>query len=339
MMNCPKCENELREDMFCENCNEYLFNMDKDKKSDIAKSWLKVFGITVGCFALLICILIGVLTISDSHKYNEELNSKYEEICQYISDNNYQSALNCLEIFKKDYSDKKKAVSKINELNSDIEIKLYESRNFEDSGIANCELYLEYYPNGKYENEIKQSLLELSEKEAVKNIDKATSYIQKNDVLNADSILQEIVNNTYVSEDTKKQANDLINSISSKVADAKGKTAILGTWKKETGVQYIFEDNGHMSVSLSSDYNNQLGTTLDGMEVNSLLSEINDFSPVVRGGTWKYIGTDTNGSEPVYTYSLFYYGSQYRCIIPVDSAYKMGIYLSSGIGDMSILTK
>ena len=37
MMNCPKCENELREDMFCENCNEYLFNMDKDKKSDIAK--------------------------------------------------------------------------------------------------------------------------------------------------------------------------------------------------------------------------------------------------------------------------------------------------------------
>lgn len=199
MMNCPKCENELREDMFCENCNEYLFNMDKDKKSDIAKSWLKVFGITVGCFALLICILIGVLTISDSHKYNEELNSKYEEICQYISDNNYQSALNCLEIFKKDYSDKKKAVSKINELNSDIEIKLYESRNFEDSGIANCELYLEYYPNGKYENEIKQSLLELSEKEAVKNIDKATSYIQKNDVLNADSILQEIVNNTYVS--------------------------------------------------------------------------------------------------------------------------------------------
>ena len=86
MMNCPKCENELREDMFCENCNEYLFNMDKDKKSDIAKSWLKVFGITVGCFALLICILIGVLTISDSHKYNEELNSKYEEICQYISD-------------------------------------------------------------------------------------------------------------------------------------------------------------------------------------------------------------------------------------------------------------
>ena len=109
--------------------------------------------------------------------------------------------------------------------------------------------------------------------------------------------------------------------------------------EKETGVQYIFEDNGHMSVSLSSDYNNQLGTTLDGMEVNSLLSEINDFSRVVRGGTWKYIGTDTNGSEPVYTYSLFYYGSQYRCIIPVDSAYKMGIYLSSGIGDMSILTK
>lgn len=42
-MNCPKCENELREDMFCENCNEYLFNMDKDKKKRCGKKLVKSF--------------------------------------------------------------------------------------------------------------------------------------------------------------------------------------------------------------------------------------------------------------------------------------------------------
>ena len=339
MMNCPKCENELRTDMFCENCNEYLFNMDKDKKGDAVKSWLKVFGITVGCCMLFVGIIIGALTISDSHKYNEELNIKYEEICQYISNNDFQSALNYFEIFKRDYSDKNKAISKIDELNSEIETKLYENRNFEDSGISNCKLYLEYYPNGKYENEIKQSLSELSEEEAVKNISRATSYIKENDVLSADSILQEIIDNTYVSENTKKQANELLKSISSKVTTAKGKKAILGTWRKDTGVSYTFEADGHMSVSMSSNYDSSAGTALDGREVISLLSEIEDFSRIVRGGSWEYVGTETSDSTTVYVYRLFYYSSEYTCIIATESDNKMGIYLSIGIGDMSILWK
>ena len=62
MMKCPKCKNELRADMFCEHCKEYLFNIDRDKKSDIAKSWLKIFGITAACFA----ILIGVFMCADA---------------------------------------------------------------------------------------------------------------------------------------------------------------------------------------------------------------------------------------------------------------------------------
>ena len=94
-----------------------------------------------------------------------------------------------------------------------------------------------------------------------------------------------------------------------------------------------------MSVSLSSDYNNSSGTVWDGMEVNSLLSEIRDFSRVVRGGTWEYIGTQSNESGTAYTYSLVYYGSRYECIILTDNNSRMGIYLSGGFGDMSILTK
>ena len=339
MMKCPKCKNELRADMFCEHCKEYLFNIDRDNKSDIAKSWLKIFGITAACFAILIGIFMCADAIGNNNRYNEKLNSRYEEICRYISDNDLQSALSCLEDFRTDYSDNKKADSMIGELNKTLEMKLYERRNLEDGGISACELYLEYYPNGEYENEINKSLAYLSEKEAVKNIRKATEYIQKNEVLEADSILGEIVSDKYVSEDTKRQANALIESISDEVTAAKGKEVILGTWQKETGVLYTFEENGHMSVSLSSDYNNSTGTVWDGMEVNSLLSEIRDFSRVVRGGTWEYIGTQSNGSGTAYTYSLVYYGSRYECIILTDNIGRMGIYLSGGIGDMSILTK
>lgn len=138
---------------------------------------------------------------------------------------------------------------------------------------------------------------------------------------------------------TKKGSQEVIEYIEDNVTAEKGKKAILGKWKKETGVIYTFEENGHMSVSLSSNYDNSLGTALDGSEVKSILSEIDDFGRVVRGGEWKYIGTQNDTSGSAYVYSLFYQSSQYTCIIPIDDSCKMDIYLSSGIGNISVLTK
>ena len=338
-MNCPKCGNSLREDMFCENCKEYLFNMDKPKKGDTAKSWLKVFGITLGCCAIFVCIIVGLIEIGEKREYQKEITAQYEKIYQEYSDKDYYSALSDIKNLRNTYADNKKMLVKISNLSNDIELELYEDIKSADIAISDCNTYLEFYPNGKYVEEVNKLLITFSEKQAIQDINKAKVAISKNDVLEADSILQSIIDNTNVSEKTKKDAREVLKPIADKVTAEKGKKAILGTWKKESGVIYTFEENGHMSVSLSSNYDNSLGTTLDGMEVNSILSEINDFSRVVRGGTWKHIGTQNDASGSVYVYSLFYQSSQYTCIIPIDNSYKMGIYLSSGIGDMSVLTK
>ena len=142
-----------------------------------------------------------------------------------------------------------------------------------------------------------------------------------------------------VSESTKSQAQEVLTPIVNRVITEKGKKAILGTWRKDTGVSYTFEEDGHMSVSMSSNYDSSAGTALDGREVISLLSEIEDFSRIIRGGSWEYVGTQTSDGITVYVYNLFYYSSNYTCIIGTESGNKMGIYLSMGIGDMSILWK
>ncbi len=116
-----------------------------------------------------------------------------------------------------------------------------------------------------------------------------------------------------------------------------GETAILGTWTKDTGVSYTFESDGHMSVSMSSYYNPSAGTSLDGIEVNSLLSEIEDWGRIVRGGTWHYEGEVQSDSGLLYQYGLFYDGSQWTCLIRAETGTPLGIALDSGIGDMSLL--
>lgn len=338
-MNCPKCGNSLREDMFCENCKEYLFNMDKPKKGDTAKSWLKVFGITLGCCAIFVCIIVGVIEIGEKREYQKEITAQYEKIYQEYSDKDYYSALSDIKNLRNTYADNKKMLVKISNLSNDIELELYEDIKSADIAISDCNTYLEFYPNGKYVEEVNKLLITFSEKQAIQDINKAKVAISKNDVLEADSILQSIIDNTNVSENTKKDAREVLKPIADKVTAEKGKKAILGTWKKETGVIYTFEENGHMSVSMSSNYDSSAGTALDGREVISLLSEIEDFSRIVRGGSWEYVGTQKSDSTTVYVYRLFYYSSDYTCIIGTESGNKMGIYLSSGIGDMSILWK
>lgn len=113
-----------------------------------------------------------------------------------------------------------------------------------------------------------------------------------------------------------------------------GANAIIGTWKKETGVCYIFEPDGHMSTSLSQNYDKSAGTAGDGAEVTMLLGDIEDCGRPIHGGQWKYVGVE----DGVYRYTLFYNGSNHYCYLK-EGTNNLGIILESGIGEMSFLHK
>ena len=158
-------------------------------------------------------------------------------------------------------------------------------------------------------------------------------------------MLQNIITNTKISKQTVGQAEELANSIAKYVTVEKAKQAIIGTWKKETGVCYTFEEDGHMSVSVPGAYNPSAGTTLDGAEVRQVVSEIENYGRPLRGGTWEYLQGEE--FEKVYEeqgllggYSLYYDGSEFSCALKsVNGTTVMGIQLISGIGEMSFLTR
>lgn len=337
-MNCPKCNKQLRADLFCETCNDYPYKTEKTKNShNISSS--KTFYIILCCILSVAVLIIGCIA-ADKSKINQIVNREYNDIVTEVNKKDYYSAIQDLKKFKEDYADKSKKISsKAAELENKIESGLYSDRNSEDIGTSSCKTYLEYYPNGKYAKEIKKSLSELSEKQALKSINNAKSDISKNDVLAADAELQSVINNSYISDELKKQADELSKSIANKVADEKGKKMILGTWTKATGVQYIFEENGHMSMKLLSKYNASAGTTLDGFEVKGILKEINECGRILRGGLWEYNGIATQNGKQYAAYTLLSQSSYYNCIIPIDKPDELGIILQSGIGDMSYLFK
>lgn len=184
---------------------------------------------------------------------------------------------------------------------------------------------------------LKIHFLNFQKKQATENINTAKSYISKNDVLAANDELQSVINNSYVSDSLKQQADELSKSIASKVADEKGKKLILGTWTKATGVQYIFEENGHMSMKLLSNYDASAGTTLDGFEVKGILKEIDESGRILRGGLWEYNGIVTQNDKQFAHYTLLSQSSYHDCIIQIDKQDRMGIFLQSGIGDISYL--
>ena len=109
--------------------------------------------------------------------------------------------------------------------------------------------------------------------------------------------------------------------------------AVVGTWEKSTGARYTFESDGHMSVSLSKNYDSSAGTATDGMEITSLVREIEQFGRVIKGGQWEYTGK--NNGNP--TYSLFYNGSNFTCVLTDNDSLSM--QLKSGIGGVSNLTR
>lgn len=310
----------------------------KDKQNTPKKQFFKIFGITIAAVLIFIGIFMVIIQVIESNDFNERINARYNNIVTEVDDEDFDSALQDLKIFKDDYGSESKKISlKISELENDIELKLYNNRSSEDIGISVCETYLEYYPNGKYTDEIKNSLSELSEKQATENINTAKSYISKNDVLAANDELQSVINNSYVSDSLKQQADELSKSIASKVADEKGKKLILGTWTKATGVQYIFEENGHMSMKLLSNYDASAGTALDGFEVKGILKEIDESGRILRGGLWEYNGIVTQNDKQFAHYTLLSQSSYHDCIIQIDKQDRMGVILQSGIGDISYL--
>lgn len=335
-MICPKCGNDMGTSVYCNNCNTYPF---KEKAPIEWKKTFKITGIAIGCFVIFMGILVGIIELGEKREYNKTVNAQYEEIYQEFLDDDYYSALSLMKDFQNDYDDNKKMMTKASKLSKEIESELYNKIKSTDMAISECNTYLEFYPQGQYVSEVKESLTVYQEKQAIQDISEAKKAIQNKDFLEADSILQSIINDTTISEDTKKQAREVLNPIAGQVNAEKGKAAILGTWKKATGVTYTFEEDGHMSVSMSSNYNSSAGTTGDGMEVLSILSEIEDFSRIVRGGTWRYLGTEESDSGPLYAYSLFYQSSQHICYISAKDGTPLGICLASGLGDMSFLTK
>lgn len=334
-MICPKCGNDMGNSMYCNNCNTYPF---KEKEPFQWKSTLKIFVITIGCFVMLFAVIMGVLEISSKQKSNKQINAEYEDIYAEYENEEYYSALSQIDSFKKRHGDNKKMMNKISDLSNDIESELYNKIKSASMALSECNTYLEFYPDGKYSKEVNELLTAFSEKQAVLDIGEARKAINNNEFVKADSLLQSIIDNTKVSESTKNQAREVLKPIENQVLAEKGKTKILGTWHKATGVSYTFEADGHMSTNLSSNYNQSAGTAGDGLEVRMLLGDIEDFGRCAHGGTWSYVRSEKNDEDTYYYYNLFYNGSMHSCIIS-ESKGALGVILSSGFGEMSVLTK
>ena len=154
----------------------------------------------------------------------------------------------------------------------------------------------------------------------------------------------------YVSSPFSEQAEDAAKTYrenaqkqdSQKTAVDKD-TAILGTWVKATGVMYTFEEGGHISVSLSSNYDKSAGTSLDGMEVTTLLKQEEEWGRTITGGQWEYVrsGVDAEGDE-YFEYDLFLRSSHHQCMIYKKKSDFMIVAVKSGnsvIGEYSKLNK
>lgn len=155
----------------------------------------------------------------------------------------------------------------------------------------------------------------------------------------------------YVSSPFSEQAEDAAKTYrenaqkqdSQKTAVDKD-TAILGTWVKATGVMYTFEEGGHISVSLSSNYDKSAGTSLDGSEVTTLLKQEEERGRIITGGQWKYVQTHVNEKGiKEFEYDLLLRGSHHQCVVTKkDGVDCMGVAVKSGnsiIGDVSVLIK
>ncbi|MGM9552638.1 MAG: hypothetical protein ACI3XA_10330 [Clostridia bacterium] len=342
---CPKC-GKFMENGFCEKCQadesddkmqeknikkeetitvnaevteqeESSYELDYSRNvKPLKKKILPIIAVISVAFVILM-----ILIPNPEAKLYKEIVNEYQYPVKKEHDD-YRNTLEDIEEFSETYSNKKRYIKKINALKEDVEEDLY-------TELLNCnddeyeinrfyDVYMDYYPNGKYVDDFVEAQREM----AIKNLNSAKKFIEDGGYIFADECLKDIEKNVNADEKTKSEAKKLAKSIESKVA-------IIGTWKKATGVQYTFEGDGHMSVSMPS-YNAYNGTFRDSLEVKDLLDEIDDFGRIVRGGTWEYI----DEIDGIYAYSLYYNGSYFYMY---EDEGILGIKLQSGLGEMSYL--
>lgn len=284
----------------------------------------------------LLCIFTTIVLVGCSN----EAQTSLTDIQTAYANQDYDSAIDKIEDFRTLYAEKdQKRAAEVEKIADEIEKILFEniSSKSNDKEIeAACNEYLDYFSNGQYIDSVKSQLAEAIERIAIEDINTAKEYIDNKDYLEADSLLQNIINNTKVSEKTIGQAQELANSIANTVKTEKAKKAIVGTWKKQTGVCYTFQEDGSMSISLPGNYDKSAGTTLDGHEVTQILKDIEIYGRPRYGGTWEYIGQ----TEDYPTYRLYQQGSRYTCVIADNevNGTLLGIQLESGLGGISILS-
>lgn len=329
---CNKCGQIMQNVMYCSNCK--VVSKKNDTEEDNANN--KQVNARIRLIIIVIASLLCLGIFSGFKIYNaitEDARNSYNKILKYYNKDEPWSALNEIENFNKRHSNTSKSITeKVQELYDKIEVELYEETKNEDEVFDATVDYMEYFPNGKYIDEVKDTHIAARKKQVSEWLESAKKHIEKGEYSDADFCLKNIIGSEYASAEVVSQAKKLSQSIEKQVAIEEAMTAIIGTWKKDTGVCYTFEEGGHMSVSLNSSYDSSKGNSSDYRELKSLLSEIEDWGEVIRGGTWKYIGD----REGYHTYSLFYYGSEYLCVIKGKA---MGITLASGIGDVSNLYK
>ena len=216
-MQCPKCGNTLRSDMYCEHCKEFLFNMDKPQKGDVAKSWLMVFSITVGAFVVVFGLIAGIVTFQEKQAENREIKAAYSEIQSTYEEGDYVEVLNMISDFNKTYNGKNKNLTEeTNNILQKVEEELYKklSNNDDYKEVKRlCSKYLESYPEGKYVESVTKMLSESSEKLALEEINTAKEKIRSGELAEAKSMLDNIVSNDSISENITSQAQKLINTI------------------------------------------------------------------------------------------------------------------------------
>ena len=329
MIKCKKCGRELSDsEVMCDGCGSAVYENHLLHLSKAAK-WV------IGAIVVIILIIVFVI-VNEQAKLDNEVDAVYDGILAELEDNDFYMALSDLEDFRDDYADISDRYSeKADELEEVITTKMYNERDSEDFDISDCETYLEFYPNGRYVYDMKQSL----ENHALSYIEMAERDIKNDDVLTAYDKLEKIIGNIYVSEDTKTHAEEIKNSIVHKVAREKADNIIVGTWKKPTGVIYTFEKGGHMSANLLKDYDQSAGSAFDGSEVKGLLGEIDLYGRAIRGGTWKYLNLEKRNGINYAFYELNFYGSSYYCFADIDNPSKLGIALKLFPNEVSVLTK
>lgn len=199
--------------------------MDKSHESSIAKSLLKILGITIGAFAVVLGLVFGIIHFQEKQAEEKRIKAAYEDIQTEYNNGNYSGAITEIERFNKLYADENtKLNDKVTALSEQVEEKIFLeiSAAKDDTGIETaCRQYINYYPNGKHIAEANTILAETSERLAPQRIQQAKTLISSgdgDDILEANRLLEQVINDKNVSSQYINEASKLAKNIEKRVA-------------------------------------------------------------------------------------------------------------------------